>query len=126
MPAPGRDLHAPPDPVQQHLVPSPVPALTSPYGWCILAAALPRLPRLSPSRSVRFTNRFTEPVLDLPAPGPSIRASMPTPSPLPQWLPFPGRWLRSSLMRPAVRSVVLGVDQDRLGFGLARLRELFG
>ena len=37
---------------------SPVSALTSAYGWCVLASRLLRLPRLNPSRSVRFTNRL--------------------------------------------------------------------
>jgi PadR family transcriptional regulator PadR len=70
------------------LGPSPVSALTPAYGWCMVAAALPRPRRLSPSRSVRFTNRFTEPVLDLRVSGPlDARAVMLYPSPIAQCPP---------------------------------------
>jgi hypothetical protein len=44
---------------------SPVTVLTSVYRHCTFASGLPRLPPLNPSRRVRFTNRFTEPALDL-------------------------------------------------------------
>jgi hypothetical protein len=55
--------------------------LTSVYGRCVLSAGLPRLPRLNPFRSVRFTKRFTEPVPDLWVSGPfDVRAAMLYPS----------------------------------------------
>jgi hypothetical protein len=40
--------------------------LAAPDVWCKVVSGLLRLPRLSLSRRVRFTNRFTELVTDLP------------------------------------------------------------
>jgi hypothetical protein len=46
------------------LGPSPVAMLTSANLWREVVSGRPRLPRLSLSRSVRFTNRFTGSVVD--------------------------------------------------------------
>lgn len=63
--AAGHDVAAVPGGNVQRLGRSPVATLTLADGWRVLPSAPLHLRRLSPSRCVRFTNRFTGPVVDL-------------------------------------------------------------
>lgn len=84
----------------------------------MVAAGLPRLPRLKPSRSVRFTNWFTEPVHDLRVSSPLDVSGHAYSSPVAQWLLFPRLWLMPAWSGSPYGGVVMGCRSDRSRFAL--------
>jgi hypothetical protein len=84
------------------LAQSPVTALTSMDWRCEVAFGLPRIARLKPSCSVRFTNRFTEPALDVRFPTlPTGATTYPSLSFIPSLVAHPAREQVRQRARPS-------------------------